>query len=127
MSGNVCVPATEYLVDCCRQPARQNAGSERKDSKRENREIPTASQRQFDWERPANAPGGKAGMHAAGKSDGSVVPAKLANKGAVETPAESTEERDPAKRNAEQADAGRTPSRIKPVSFGLLGVHRVAL
>ena len=136
-----------------RQPARQNAGSEPKDSQRENREIPTASQRQFDWERPTNASGGKAGTHAAGKSEGSVVPAKPANNGAAEASAEPMEEsfsfrertgnslrsvcpqrefskrseRKAAQRNAEQLDADRPQNRVKRASLGLLGVHRVAL
>lgn len=94
-------------------------------SKRENREIPAVS-KPSGPERSANVPDGTADMDAAGKSDGSVVPAKLANNGAAEAPAESTEERDPARRNAEQPDAGRTPSRIKPVSLGLLGVREAA-
>ena len=40
--------------------------------KRENREIPTVSD-SVESERSANAPGGTAGVHAVGKSDGSVV------------------------------------------------------
>ncbi len=50
-------------------------------------------------------------MHVVGKSDGSVLPAKSANKGVSETPAELMEERDPVERNVEQSHPPRTPSR----------------
>jgi len=120
------MPATEYLVDCCRQPARQNAGSERKDSKRENRETSHASQLTFDWDRSVNATGGKTGRHAGEESDESVVPTNLMNNAATEAAAESGEERDSAERNAKQTDTSRTPSRKKPVSLGLLGVREAA-
>lgn len=95
-------------------------------SKRENREIPAVSQRLFDWDRLANAPGGKADTHAAGKSDGSVVPTKSANNEATEASAESMEERDPAERNAPHPDSVRTPSRNKRESRGLEGVREAA-
>ena len=65
-------------------------------------------------------------MNTYGKSDGSIVPAKPANKDAVEASAESAEERDPAKRNAEQAALRRTSSRNKRKSRGLLGVREAA-
>ena len=65
-------------------------------------------------------------MNTYGKSDGSIVPAKPANKDAVEASAESAEERDPAKRNAEQAALRRTSSRDKRKSRGLLGVREAA-
>jgi RNA-directed DNA polymerase len=94
--------------------------------KRENREIPPSSQITFDWERSANVSDGTAGMHGGGKSDGSVVPAKSANKAAAEAVAESVEERDSAKRNVEQDDLRRTSSRVKRKSFGLLGVREAA-
>jgi RNA-directed DNA polymerase len=94
-------------------------------SKRENREVPPASQLAFDWERSANVTDGTADAHASGKSDGSVVPANSANNGAAEASAESGEERDPAERNAEQPDCRRTPSRIKRESRGLHGVPLV--
>jgi hypothetical protein len=48
-------------------------------SKRENREIPAVSDSN-ESERSANAQGGTADMHAAGKSDELVVPTKQANK-----------------------------------------------
>ena len=54
-------------------------------------------------ERTENVTDGNAGMNAHRKSDESVVPATLANNGATEAPAESTEERDSAKRNAEHS------------------------
>jgi hypothetical protein len=47
--------------------------------KRENREIPTVSN-SSELERSANADGGTADMHAAGKSDELVVPTTQANK-----------------------------------------------
>jgi group II intron reverse transcriptase/maturase len=94
--------------------------------KRENREIPSASQLAFDWERSANVSDGKADVHAAGKSDGSVVPANSANNDAAEASAESREGRDPAERNAGQPDCRRTPSRIKRESRGLHGVREAA-
>ena len=70
--------------------------------KRENREIPTVSN-SSELERSVNASGGTTDAYAVGKSDGSVVPSNPANKGGAEPPAELAEERDPAKRNAEQA------------------------
>ncbi len=93
--------------------------------KRENREIPTVSNSP-ELERSANASGGTAGVNAVGKSDGSVVPANPANKGGAEPPAESAEERDPAKRNAEPDALHRTPSRVKRRSRGLAGVREAA-
>jgi len=48
-------------------------------SKRENREIPVVSA-SLETERSANAPGGTADMHAAGKSDELVVLTTQANK-----------------------------------------------
>jgi len=65
-------------------------------------------------------------MNANRKSDESVVPTTLANNGATETPAESTEERDSAKKNTEQAALLRTPSREKCKSRGLHGVREAA-
>jgi len=65
-------------------------------------------------------------MNANRKSDGFVVPATTANKGAAEAPAEPSEERDPAKRNAKQSALCRTPSRIKRKSRGLQGVREAA-
>ena len=65
-------------------------------------------------------------MNANRKSDESVVPATSANNGVAETPAESIEERDSAKRNAEQTALRRTPGRIKCKSRGLHGVREAA-
>jgi group II intron reverse transcriptase/maturase len=93
-------------------------------SKRENREIPSVSDRVS--ERPANLSEGKASMHADGKSDGSVLPTTRANNEGTEPPAESVEERDPAKRNANQTDLPRAPKRIKRQSLGLAGVRETA-
>lgn len=94
-------------------------------SKRENREIPTAPE-STDSGRSANATGGTADAYVAGKSDGSVVPARSANDGGTEPPAESAEERDPAERNVGRADSPRTPSRAKRESRGLDGVREAA-
>lgn len=77
-------------------------------------------------ERPENATGDDAGTNADWKSDGSIVPATPTNKGAVEASAESVEESDPAKRNAEQNALHRTRSRNKAKSRGLLGVREAA-
>ncbi len=65
-------------------------------------------------------------MNANRKSDESIVLATPANNGAAEAPAESAEERDSAKRNAEQAVSPRTPRRIKRESRGLYGVREAA-
>jgi group II intron reverse transcriptase/maturase len=98
----------------------------RQDSNRENREIPSASQLTFGWERSANVSDGKADMHADGKSHESVVPTSPANNGAAAAPAESDEGRDSAKRNAQQTALPRTPGRIKRKSRGLAGVREAA-
>ena len=92
--------------------------------KRENREIPAISDNVS--ERSANASGGTADMHVAGKSDGSVVPANPANNGSAELSAESAEERDPAKRNVDQDALHRTQSRVNRRSRGLAGVREAA-
>jgi RNA-directed DNA polymerase len=65
-------------------------------------------------------------MNAPRKSDESVVPATSVNDGAAEAPAELTEERDSAKRNAEQAALPRTPGRTPRKSRGLHGVREAA-
>lgn len=97
----------------------------RGNSKRENREVPAAS-KSHDLERSANTSGGKADMHAAGKSDESVVPATSANNGTAEVPAESAEERDSTKKNAGQDALRRTQRRTKRRSSGLAGVREAA-
>lgn len=76
--------------------------------------------------RSENVADGTAEMNADRKSDGSVVPTKPANKGGAEPSAESVEERDPAKKNAEQEALRRTPSRNKRKSRGLIGVREAA-
>ena len=77
-------------------------------------------------ERPENVSDGNAGMYALGKSDGSIVPAKRANNGGAEPLAESVEERDPAKRNANHSALQRTRSRATRRSRGLAGVREAA-
>ena len=64
-------------------------------SKRENREIPSAPWRQRRG-RSANLTEGTADMHAAGKSDDSIVSSTRANKAATAV-AESVEERESPK------------------------------
>ena len=65
-------------------------------------------------------------MNAKRKSDEFVVPATAANNGVTEASAESSEGRNSAKRNVEQAALLRTPCRIKRKSRGLLGVRETA-
>ena len=92
--------------------------------KRENREIPKASDDVS--ERSENATGGTADEKAMGKSDGSIVPAKAANKDGAEPSAELPEERDPAERNIDQGALHRTRSRVNRRSRGLAGVRDAA-
>ena len=65
-------------------------------------------------------------MNADRKSDESVVPAKRANKGAADAPAEPVEERDSARKNANQDALCRTLSRNQCKSRGLHGVREAA-
>jgi group II intron reverse transcriptase/maturase len=65
-------------------------------------------------------------MNADRKSDESIPPAKPANNGAAEAPAEPVEERDSAERNAEQEASRRTLGRTKRASRGLHGVREAA-
>lgn len=65
-------------------------------------------------------------MNAHRKSDESVVPATSANKDAPEASAESAEERDSTRRNAEQDAACRAQDRLKHASGGLQGVREAA-
>lgn len=100
-------------------------------SSRENREIlfgfhPASWHVTGRMERSENASGGTTDMNTNRKSDESVVLATSANNDAAETSAESTEERDSAKRNAEQAALRRTPGRNKRKSSGLHGVREAA-
>ncbi len=100
-------------------------------SKRENREILLLSANQLDEspcavERSENVTDGTPDTHGNRKSDGFVVPAKLANKDAVEASAESAEERNPTKRNASQTNLPRTQSRTKGKSHGMDGVREAA-
>ena len=65
-------------------------------------------------------------MNADRNSDESVVPSTSANNEATEASAESIEERDSTKRNAEQADVLRTQGRAHSMTFGLHGVREAA-
>jgi len=60
------------------------------------------------------------------KSDEPILPSTLMNNGDAELPAELSEERGSAKRNAEQAALSRTQSRTKHKSRGLHGVREAA-
>ncbi len=73
----------------------------RRHPKRENREIPSASEP--GSERSENVTDGNSDMHAVGKSDDSIVPAKRANKTGT-TAAESVEERGSPKGNVARHD-----------------------
>ena len=77
-------------------------------------------------ERSANLSEGTADMNADGKSDESIVPAKLANNGGTEPSTEPVEERGSTKRNDGQSALHRTPSRTKRRSRGLHGVREAA-
>jgi hypothetical protein len=83
--------------------------------------------RQHSVDRPVNVSDGSTGMHVVRKSDGSVVPAKSANKGGSKAPAEWMEERDPAERNIEQADLSRTQHRNYGKLNGMLGMRKMIL
>ena len=65
-------------------------------------------------------------MNAGGKSDDSIVPMSPANNGDAESSAESAEERESARRNTDQSNLDRTPSRKRRRSNGLLGVRDAA-
>ena len=65
-------------------------------------------------------------MNANGESDGPILPMNPANNGGAEPPAESAEERGPARRNTEQPNLHRTPKPETRRSRGLLGVREAA-
>src|SRR6516225_2104528 len=75
-----------------RGPAESETPGMQRNSKRENRETPSSSARQFGADRRENAMSGKSLMHGGGESSDCIVPTKCANKGG-ETPAERTEGR----------------------------------
>lgn len=82
--------------------------------------------RGFKTDRWFNVPDGNDQTHAIRKSDGFVSPAKSANKGATEAPAEWMEERNPAERNAAQPAPPRTQSRNEAGTGGLDRVRDAA-
>jgi group II intron reverse transcriptase/maturase len=94
--------------------------------KRENREIPSVAETVSVAGRFENLSEGKSNVNADGKSDRSVVPSTRANNDAAEASAESAEERDRAKRNAESSDPPRSPKRKHGRSLGLTGVRITA-
>lgn len=73
--------------------------------------------------RPANLTEGNAGMNADGMADRSVVPSTRGNNAGTQPAADSVEERDLAKRNAQQADLDRSQKRNNRRSTGLAGVR----
>lgn len=89
----------------------------------ENRETPAAP-RGDDLGRSEKGDR-NADMYAAGESDDSILPAKRANNGGPEAPAEPVEGRESAKGNTIHKTTHRTQRR-KGVSFELEGVRRVA-
>lgn len=66
-------------------------------------------------------------MNANGKSDGPIVPLNPANNGDAESPAESAEERGPARRNTDLSNLDRTQRPDRRRSHGLLGVREAAV
>lgn len=76
--------------------------------------------------RSGNHPVGKPDMNADRKSHGSIIPSNQANKPGTEPGEESAEERDPAKRNADQPGLPRAPQRKRGRSLGLAGVRETA-
>ena len=80
----------------------------------------------FKTDRWFNVSDGNDQTHAIRKSDGSVVSAKPANKGASEALAEWAEKRDPVERNTNQPAMPRTQSRTYGGSKGLEGVRGAA-
>ena len=95
------VQAVEGNIDCASDGKHSTSTAESKtwcmygNSKRENREIPSAPWRRRQG-RPANLTEGTAGMYADGKSDDFVVLSTRANKAAAAV-AESVEERESPK------------------------------
>ena len=65
-------------------------------------------------------------MNVGRESDGRIVPAKPANNGGTEPPAESVEGRRPARRNTDQPNLVRTQKPERRRSHGLLGVREAA-
>jgi len=97
-----------------------------RNSNRENRENPEVSAHE-EAERADNQAWVTSAVYAAGKSDESIVPAKLANNAAAEPPgdaeaAEPVEERDSRKGNVQRANLDRAQPR-KQRSSGLLGIR----
>ena len=100
-----------------------------RNSNRENREIPEVSTHE-EVERADNQTWVTSAMHAAGKSDDSIVLPKPANNAAAEPSgdaeaAESVEERDSRTGNAQEANLDRAQPR-KHRSSGLLGIRERA-
>ena len=80
----------------------------------------------FKTDRWFNVPDGNDQMNASRKSDGSIIPAKSANKGTSEVSAEWMEERNPAERNTVQPAPPRMQSRNNAEPSGLDRVRGAA-
>jgi RNA-directed DNA polymerase len=97
-----------------------------------SRETPVTSVSCMEADRSEKARGHNSDMNVTGESHSSIVPKKPTNKGRVPRPAESVEERELTKENAEQSLLDRTQGRKsdgKPLvarSRGLLGVREAA-
>jgi hypothetical protein len=94
-----------------------------------SRETPVTSVSCMEADRSEKARGHNSDMDVTGESHSFIVPKKPTNKGRVPRPAESVEERELTKENAEQSLLDRTQGRKsdgKPLvarSRGLLGVR----
>jgi RNA-directed DNA polymerase len=110
-------------------PARSKTPRMRRNSMRENREIPSPPVEGDEAGRGGKARGHKPPMNGHGKSDRSIVPAKSPNKscGAARGEAEAAEGRGLAKGNADQQNTPRTQSRTGSVSSALDRVREAAL
>ena len=97
-----------------------------------SQEIPATSASPMEADRSVQANSRTTDMHAAGKSDSSIVPMKPANNGGPLPPAESAEGRGLTKENIDQSLLDRTQSRhadghpSQPRSRGLAGVRVAA-
>lgn len=117
-AGAICEPKSD--------PAQSKALCMRRSSLCGSQEIPEVPGEDGRLGRPGKTKSLTPGVHASGKSDGRIVPAKLPNKGEVEaSSAEGVEGRRPTKGNAREAPAHRTQSRDR-ASTGLTGVREVA-
>jgi RNA-directed DNA polymerase len=109
----------------CSSPAESKTLCMRGNSLRGNREVPSVPFADGAMGRSEKAKSRTSDMHADGKSDGPIVPAKLPNNDGPEPSAEAVEGRGPTKGNTEQTAEARTQSRSTS-SIGLPGVREAA-